>query len=119
MPTKTNELLNGMKVDPSKRTMEYAKYGADTTYGTSTEEVMALGRVSAWETVFPPVPPGELTDEEVKQELGGLLAKRGRHRPTAVAEYIALEARMGTEAVAKMREEQKPKGNQITGERRI
>lgn len=114
MPSKAKHLLDEMKVHPDRRTIDWAKYGADTDYGLTRNDLDALGRVQAWETIFPPVPSGELTDEQVKEEFAEILAKPGRHRLRMVADYIALEARMGHKNVSELLEAHRPKGKQLS-----
>ena len=94
MPSKAARLLDEMQVRPERRTMDWATYGGDTDYGLTGEQLDSLGRVQSWETIFPPVPSGELTDEQVKAEFKGVLDTPGKPKLRAVHEYIAMEARM-------------------------
>lgn len=102
MPTKAAQLLDELRVRPDRRTIHWARRGGDDDYGLSSEDMDALGRVQAWQTIFPPVPGGKLTDEQVKEEFGRVVGEKGSSRLSSVAEYAAMKARMSEGEVAKM-----------------
>ena len=52
MPGKMKRCLDMLGVDEARRSAEYARYGADATYGTS---VVELGKAGAAGTLFPPL----------------------------------------------------------------
>ena len=51
MPGKAETLLNMIGVEDSKRTYDYAQFGADETYGDAKAP---LGK-GAWDSLFPPL----------------------------------------------------------------
>jgi methionyl-tRNA synthetase len=117
IPSKATRLLDEIKVLPERRTLEWAKYGADTDYGLTREDRAALPkRVHPWEAIFPPVAAAELTDEQLKEEFGDVFANRkiGGHQPTRVAHYIEVQERMGADAVRELVEERKRKESQVS-----
>ncbi|KAF4120699.1 methionyl-tRNA synthetase [Geosmithia morbida] len=68
MPTKAAQLLDELRVRDDRRTLAWAARGADDDYGLTSDDMEKLGRVQSWQTIFPPVPGGKLTDEEVREE---------------------------------------------------
>lgn len=117
IPSKATRLLDEIKVRPERRTLEWAKYGADTDYGLTREDRAALPkRLNPFETIFPPVAPAELTDEQAKEVFGEVLATRkiGGHQPSRVAHYIEKEERMGADAVR----ERESGGSQVSSDPR-
>lgn len=52
MPTKAGEILDILGVDPTRRTFQYAVFGADFTYGVPK---IPCGGRGAFETLFPPL----------------------------------------------------------------
>lgn len=52
MPEKSKTLLDMLGVEDSKRTLDDARIGADSTYGSANAP---LGKC-AWDALFPPLP---------------------------------------------------------------
>ena len=104
MPTKAGRILDEMHVRPDRRSLEWATRGLDRSYGVPSEELVGKRKIDPWNTVFPPVPGGELTDEKVKEEFGHIMKDPSRQRPAAIAHYIAMEARIGAEEARKLKE---------------
>jgi methionyl-tRNA synthetase len=101
MPTKASELLDALGVRPDRRTVEFAAKGKDADYGTESKPVEPAPRMSKWDTLFPPTPSAELSDDELTEHLRVALLDKTRNKMNQMAELLAMEARMGEEAVAK------------------
>lgn len=66
--------------------------------------MQSLQKLQPWDTIFPPVPGGELTDEDVKAEFGHMMKDPGQQRLGAISHYIAMEARMKAKDASKLKE---------------
>lgn len=102
MPTKASELLNGLGVKSERRTVEFAAKGKDDQYGTESKPADAVARTKKWDTLFPPTPNPNHSDEELIEQLSSALQDKTRNKMNQMAELLAMEARMGEEAVVKM-----------------
>lgn len=102
MPTKAAALLDELGVKPKRRTVQYAHMGKDNKYGTQAKPYADDGRIKKWQTIFPPTPHEHDSDEMVMEALRGLLRHRTRNRMNQMAEMLAMESRMGEEAVQKL-----------------
>ena len=60
IPTKAKLLLDELRVSEDRRTLAFAKRGADDDYGMDMNDPDATKKISAWETIFPP--PSEPND---------------------------------------------------------
>ncbi|KAM0453837.1 hypothetical protein ACHAPV_008775 [Trichoderma viride] len=101
MPTKASELLDALGVGPDKRTIEFAAKGKDADYGTESKPAEPAPRMSKWDTIFPPTASADLSDDELLEHLRVALLDKTRNKMNQMAELLAMEARMGEEAVAK------------------
>jgi methionyl-tRNA synthetase len=89
MPTKAETLLDNLGVKPERRTIEFARKGADLEYGTPPLTTNNI-KPDAYKSLFPPVAAVDLPDApinpakgkgKVKNRLGrvaGSLAQEGR-----------------------------------------
>ncbi|KAL6830995.1 tRNA synthetases class I (M) domain-containing protein [Trichoderma sp. SZMC 28015] len=102
MPTKASELLDALGVRPDRRTVEFAVKGKDADYGTESTPAEPAPRMSKWDTIFPPTPSADLSDDELTEHLRVALLDKTRNKMNQMAELLAMEARMGEEAVAKL-----------------
>lgn len=102
MPTKASLLLNELGVAPDRRTVDFAVKGKDANYGTEAKTGDAAARTKKWDTIFPPTPNANDSDAEVMEQLSSALHDKTRNKMNQMAELLAMEARMGEEAVAKM-----------------
>ncbi|KAL7811756.1 tRNA synthetases class I (M) domain-containing protein [Trichoderma aethiopicum] len=102
MPTKASELLDALGVRSDRRTVDFAAKGKDADYGTESKPVEPAPRMSKWDTLFPPTPSAELSDDELTEHLRVALLDKTRNKMNQMAELLAMEARMGEEAVAKL-----------------
>ncbi|PHH92242.1 hypothetical protein CDD83_8261 [Cordyceps sp. RAO-2017] len=102
MPTKASDVLDELGVRQDRRTVEYAEMGKDVDYGTPSRVKLSEGRPKIWGTVFPPVPDAEDSDEEVMEQLKTMLWPKTKNKMNQRVELLAMEARMGEEAVAKL-----------------
>ncbi|KKP01386.1 hypothetical protein THAR02_06501 [Trichoderma harzianum] len=102
MPTKASELLDALGVRPDRRTVEFAVKGKDADYGTESTPAEPSPRMSKWDTIFPPTPSADLSDDELTEHLRVALLDKTRNKMNQMAELLAMEARMGEEAVAKL-----------------
>ncbi|KOS17057.1 putative methionine--tRNA ligase [Escovopsis weberi] len=105
MPTKARELLDSLAVSPERRTLEFARKGADAHYGAGTKAASPVPRTNKWETLFPPVPSPDESDEELAELLRVAFEDKTRNKMNQMAEYLAMEARLGEEGVRKFLEE--------------
>lgn len=101
MPSKTARLLDEMNVRPDRRTVEFAYKGKDDDYGTLTDNA-DVARTNKFDTLFPPTANGEMTDQEVLREFKASLLNKSPNRMNQMSELLAMEARMGEEALNKM-----------------
>lgn len=102
MPSKASMLLDGLGVRQDRRTVAFAGHGKDTDYGTEANTGDQSTRISKWDTIFPPTPDASDSDIEVMAQLRVALYDKTKNKMNAVAELLAMEARMGEEAAAKM-----------------
>ncbi|KJZ74989.1 hypothetical protein HIM_05475 [Hirsutella minnesotensis 3608] len=102
MPTKAKLLLDELGVRADRRTVDFAHPGKDADYGTEAQPGPADARIKKWETIFPPTPNGDLTDEELRKQLRALLQSTTKNKMNQMAELLAIEARLGEEAVAQL-----------------
>ncbi|KAL7893779.1 tRNA synthetases class I (M) domain-containing protein [Trichoderma sp. TUCIM 5745] len=102
MPTKASELLDALGVRPDRRTVEFAAKGKDADYGTESKPAEPVPRMSKWDTLFPPTASADLSDDELLEHLRVALLDKTRNKMNQMAELLAMEARMGEEAVAKL-----------------
>lgn len=102
MPTKAALLLNELGVRPDRRTIEFAHKGKDANYGTEAKTGDAAARLKKWDTIFPPTPNANGSDEEVMEQLSAMFHDKTKNKMNQVAELLAMEARMGEAAVAKL-----------------
>ncbi|GAB0138561.1 hypothetical protein EsDP_00006791, partial [Epichloe bromicola] len=102
MPTKASLLLNELGVAPDRRTVDYAVKGKDANYGTEAKIGDPAARTKKWDTIFPPTPNANDSDAEIMKQLSSALHDKTRNKMNQMAELLAMEARMGEEAVAKM-----------------
>ncbi|KAL6834993.1 tRNA synthetases class I (M) domain-containing protein [Trichoderma camerunense] len=102
MPTKASELLDALGVRTDRRTVEFAVKGKDADYGTESTPAEPAPRMSKWDTIFPPTPSADLSDDELTEHLRVALLDKTRNKMNQMAELLAMEARMGEEAVAKL-----------------
>lgn len=103
MPSKAARLLDEMGVKPERRTVAFASVGADVDYGTGP----AAGITKKWDTIFPPTPSAEFSDQEVLGTLKAALSQKTRNKMNQMAELLAMEARMGEDTLAGLIEEAK------------
>ena len=102
MPTKAAVLLDELGVKPERRTIEFAHMGKDTEYGTPAGPAKDRRRTKKWDTVFPPTPNENDSDAQVIENLRALLQHKTRNKMNQMAEMLAMESRMGEEAVQKL-----------------
>lgn len=103
MPTKASELLDGLGVRPDRRTVQHAHWGRDADYGTEANPGGDEGgRMKKWDTLFPPTASASDSDADVVEQLRAMLHSKTKNRMNQMAELLAMEARMGDEAVAKL-----------------
>ena len=102
MPTKASVLLNELGVGQDRRTIEFAAKGKDADYGSAAATGDPGSRTKKWDTIFPPTPNANDSDAEVMEQLSSALHGKTKNKMNQVAELLAMEARMGEEAVAKM-----------------
>ncbi|KAK2608748.1 methionyl-tRNA synthetase [Conoideocrella luteorostrata] len=102
MPTKAALLLDELGVREDRRTVEFAVKGKDADYGTEAKTGDPAARTKKWDTIFPPTPNANDSDAEVMEQLSSALHDKTKNKMNQVAELLAMEARMGEEAVAKM-----------------
>lgn len=102
MPTKASELLDELGVKPERRTVQYAQKGKDADYGTEAQPNSDKGRTKKWDTIFPPTPNANDSDSEVMEQLRTMLQSKTKNKMNQMAELLAMEARMGEEAVGKL-----------------
>ncbi|KAK6453195.1 methionyl-tRNA synthetase [Trichoderma asperellum] len=102
MPTKASELLDALGVRPDRRTLEFAAKDKDADYGTESKPAEPVPRMSKWDTLFPPTASADLSDDELLEHLRVALLDKTRNKMNQMAELLAMEARMGEEAVAKL-----------------
>ncbi|KAM0252796.1 hypothetical protein ACHAQJ_007584 [Trichoderma viride] len=102
MPTKASELLDALGVRPDRRTIEFAAKGKDTDYGTESKPAEPAPRMSKWDTIFPPTASADISDDELLEHLRVALQDKTRNKMNQMSELLAMEARMGEEAVAKL-----------------
>ncbi|KAL9471165.1 hypothetical protein ACSS6W_009106 [Trichoderma asperelloides] len=102
MPTKAAELLDALGVRPDRRTLEFAAKDKDADYGTESKPAEPVPRMSKWDTLFPPTASADLSDDELLEHLRVALLDKTRNKMNQMAELLAMEARMGEEAVAKL-----------------
>ncbi|KAL6807394.1 tRNA synthetases class I (M) domain-containing protein [Trichoderma sp. SZMC 28013] len=102
MPTKASELLDALGVRPDRRTVEFAVKGKDANYGTESTPAEPAPRMSKWDTIFPPTASADLSDDELLEHLRVALLDKTRNKMNQMSELLAMEARMGEEAVAKL-----------------
>lgn len=103
MPSKSARLLDEMGVQPDRRTVAFATIGADDAYGTGA----ATGITKKWDTIFPPTASAEYSDQEVLGTLKSALSQKTRNKMNQMVELLAMEARLGEEALAELIEEAK------------
>ncbi|UKZ46168.1 hypothetical protein TrVGV298_000367 [Trichoderma virens] len=94
MPTKASELLDALGVRSDRRTIEFAAKGKDADYGTESKPVEPGPRMSKWDTIFPPTPSADLSDDELVEHLRVALLDKTRNKMNQMAELLAMEARM-------------------------
>ncbi len=102
MPTKATELLNELGVRPDRRTVQYAYKNKDDEYGTEAKPSSDKGRTKKWDTIFPPTPNASDSDAEVMEQLKAMLQSKTKNKMNQMAELLAMEARMGEDAVRKL-----------------
>lgn len=102
MPTKAGLLLDELGVARDRRTVDFAVKGKDADYGTEATKADATSRLTKWDTIFPPTVDANDTDSEVMAQLRSALYEKTKNKMNQMAELLALEARMGEEAVARM-----------------
>lgn len=102
MPSKSELLLNELGVKEDRRTLEYASKGEDADYGTDAKTGDPAARLKKWDTIFPPTPNANDSDAEVMEQLSSAFHDKTKNKMNQVAELLAMEARMGEEAVAKL-----------------
>ncbi|POR38103.1 Putative methionine--tRNA ligase, mitochondrial [Tolypocladium paradoxum] len=117
MPTKASELLNELGVKPERRTVQYARKGKDVDYGTEAQPSSDKGRTKKWDTIFPPTPNANDSDAEVMEQLRTMLQSKTKNKMNQMAELLAMEARMGEEAVTKLRMNHSQDESQVRGMR--
>ncbi len=103
MPSKSARLLDEMGVLRERRTVAFATIGADVDYGTGP----AQGITKKWDTIFPPTPSAEFSDQEVLGTLKAALSQKTRNKMNQMVELLAMEARMGEDSIAALIEEAK------------
>lgn len=103
MPNKCARLLDEMGVRPDRRTVAFATTGADDEYGTGAAE----GITKKWDTIFPPTPSAELSDQEVLQTLKSALSQKTGNKMNQMVELLAMEARLGEDVIAALMQEAK------------
>ncbi|KAK5993862.1 Methionyl-tRNA synthetase [Cladobotryum mycophilum] len=106
MPTKAKELLDELKISPNRRTLQFASKGADPDYAIGTKPTGVVPRTDKWESIFPPAPNPDNSDEELMELLRSALEDKTRNKMNQMAELLAMEARMGEEAVKEFLAEQ-------------
>ncbi|KAG6007231.1 hypothetical protein E4U21_006250 [Claviceps maximensis] len=102
MPTKADVLLNELGVARDRRSVEFAVKGKDESYGTDAKTGGSAARMKKWDTIFPPTPNASDSDTELLEQLRSAFHDKTRNQMNQMAELLAMEARMGEEAVAKM-----------------
>ncbi|KID91880.1 methionyl-tRNA synthetase [Metarhizium guizhouense ARSEF 977] len=102
MPTKASLLLNELGVREDRRTLEFASKGKDPEYGTEAQTGDSAARLKKWDTIFPPTPNANDSDAEIMEQLSSALHDKTKNKMNQVAELLAMEARMGEEAVAEI-----------------
>ncbi|KAL7795343.1 tRNA synthetases class I (M) domain-containing protein [Trichoderma ceciliae] len=102
MPTKASELLDALGVRSDRRTLEFAAKGRDADYGTESKPAEPAPRMSKWDTIFPPTPSADLSDDDLIEHLRVAMLDKTRNKMNQMAELLAMEARMGEEAAAKL-----------------
>jgi hypothetical protein len=107
MPSKSEMILDELNVDPKRRTLEWATRGADKDYGRERSHPLSTSRVQPWDSVFPPVPTASISDMEVLDVVAEQSEYSPRNKLTKMAEYMAMEARMGPDAMAELLESRK------------
>ncbi|KAG6041146.1 hypothetical protein E4U41_005870 [Claviceps citrina] len=102
MPIKAGLLLNELGVAEERRSIEFAVKGKDAHYGTESKTGTSATRDKKWDTIFPPVPNWRDSDAELRAQLRSALQDKTKNHVNQFAELLAMEARMGEEAVAQM-----------------
>ncbi|KAG5983246.1 hypothetical protein E4U55_000470 [Claviceps digitariae] len=102
MPTKAALLLDELGVAQDRRSVDFAVVGKDANYGTEAMTGDSRPRIKKWDTIFPPTPSASDSDAEVMKQLRSALHDKTRNKMNQTAEMLAMEARMGEEAVAKL-----------------
>lgn len=68
IPNKAKHLLDELRVKEDRRTLEFAKRGADDHYGLERGDPAATKKVTAWETIFPPPLEPESQEDKLWRE---------------------------------------------------
>ncbi|EKJ76884.1 hypothetical protein FPSE_03070 [Fusarium pseudograminearum CS3096] len=89
MPTKAEELLDNLGVDRERRTIEFARKGADTEYGTPPLMTNNI-KPNSFQSLFPPVAAVDLPDAPIDAPKG---KGKVKNRLGQVASSLAQEAR--------------------------
>lgn len=89
MPTKAEELLDNLGVDRERRTVEFARKGADTNYGTPPLMTNNI-KPNGFQSLFPPVAAVDLPDAPIDAPKG---KGKVKNRLGQVASSLAQEAR--------------------------
>jgi hypothetical protein len=92
MPEKADQLLSGLGVDPSHRTLEWAEYGRDLTYGAVASKEKIMPKLARWISLFPPV-AGMGTFEEAVANSDPFASVAPKKRMKLIVETLAREAK--------------------------
>lgn len=95
MPSKASVLLNELGVRHDRRGLAFAARGKDADYGTEGRAGGGAPRPTKWDTIFPPVPDASDAAVEMPDPLRRDLHAKTRNKMNQMAEYLAMEARMG------------------------
>lgn len=95
MPEKASQLLDEMNVNPERRTLDWAVRRKDDSYGLLSSDPRAGVRVKSWDTIFPPLPAAEYSDQEMNELLAEVVESPTKNRTNKMTEFLAMEARLG------------------------
>jgi hypothetical protein len=95
MPDKASQLLDEMSVDPERRTLDWAVRRKDGNYGILSSDPRTGVRVKSWDTIFPPLPAADYSDQEMNELLAEVVERPSTNRTNKMTELLAMEARLG------------------------
>lgn len=106
MPDKADQLLSGLGVDPSRRTLEWAEYGRDMEYGAVASKEKVMPKLARWISLFPPV-AGMGTYEEAIASGDPFASVSPKKRMNLIVETLAKEAKSSEKEIKSSEKEAK------------